>query len=108
MSKSPVCDGSKFTLGLESTYRSMWHRYCKGDVPSLKRMELLQQQRDCEATPVKHCDPTRIAVSVEGNPESVKLNGFDIVSSSLVNHSEENVSQGQIQSNHTTSSDKLS
>ncbi|GFZ08888.1 tetratricopeptide repeat (TPR)-like superfamily protein [Actinidia rufa] len=45
MSKSPLCDGSKFTLGLESAYRDVWRRYCRGDVPSLKRMETLQQQQ---------------------------------------------------------------
>ncbi|KAJ6300230.1 hypothetical protein OIU76_021099 [Salix suchowensis] len=48
MSKSPVCDGPNFTLGLETTYRNIWHRYCKGDVPSLRRMELLQQQGDSQ------------------------------------------------------------
>ena len=95
MSRSSVYDGSKFTLGLESLYRGMWRRYYKGYVPSLKRMELLQQQGVCEATPVKHCDPTRIAVTVDSLPESVKVNGFDNTSSSsMVNHSsEENVNQ---------------
>ncbi|XP_047307864.1 probable UDP-N-acetylglucosamine--peptide N-acetylglucosaminyltransferase SPINDLY [Impatiens glandulifera] len=38
MSNSPLCNGPKFILGVESVYRSMWRRYCKGDVPSLKRM----------------------------------------------------------------------
>ncbi|GAB2255170.1 hypothetical protein Droror1_Dr00008948 [Drosera rotundifolia] len=42
MLKSPVCDGEGFTRGLESVYRHMWRRYCKGDVPSSKRMKLLQ------------------------------------------------------------------
>lgn len=46
MLKSPLCDGSKFTRGLESSYRSMWQRYCNGDVPSLVRME--QQQLDSQ------------------------------------------------------------
>lgn len=44
MSNSPLCDGAKFCSSLESAYRNMWSRYCKGDVPSLKHMELLQQQ----------------------------------------------------------------
>lgn len=44
MHKSPLCDGSKFIRGLESAYRNMWQRYCKGDVPSSRPMEQLQQQ----------------------------------------------------------------
>ncbi|CAL9174116.1 unnamed protein product [Musa hybrid cultivar] len=44
MSKSPVCDGAKFTLGLESTYRNMWHRYCRGDVPATRHIESLKDQ----------------------------------------------------------------
>jgi protein O-GlcNAc transferase len=42
MLKSPLCNGQKFTHGLEAAYRSMWHRYCSGDVPSLSRVELLK------------------------------------------------------------------
>ncbi|KAJ6756083.1 UDP-N-ACETYLGLUCOSAMINE--PEPTIDE N-ACETYLGLUCOSAMINYLTRANSFERASE SPINDLY-RELATED [Salix purpurea] len=60
MSKSPVCDGPNFTLGLETTYRNIWHRYCKGDVPSLRRIELLQQQGIPKEVPVKNTDSTRI------------------------------------------------
>ncbi|KAL3642700.1 hypothetical protein CASFOL_013515 [Castilleja foliolosa] len=44
MLKSPLCNGSKFTQGLESSYRNMWRRYCKDDVPSLRRMETEQLQ----------------------------------------------------------------
>ncbi|CAL9114534.1 unnamed protein product [Musa textilis] len=44
MSKSPVCDGAKFTHGLESTYRNMWHRYCRGDVPATRHIESLKDQ----------------------------------------------------------------
>ncbi|THU62807.1 hypothetical protein C4D60_Mb01t09020 [Musa balbisiana] len=44
MSKSPVCDGAKFTQGLESTYRNMWHRYCRGDVPATRHIESLKDQ----------------------------------------------------------------
>ncbi|GJN04272.1 hypothetical protein PR202_ga21805 [Eleusine coracana subsp. coracana] len=43
MMKSPVCDGEKFTRGLEAAYRKMWLRYCDGDMQSLKRLELLQE-----------------------------------------------------------------
>lgn len=43
MMKSAVCDGEKFTRGLEAAYRNMWRRYCDGDVPSLRRQELLQE-----------------------------------------------------------------
>jgi len=41
MIKSPVCDGESFTRGLESAYRTMWRRYCDGDSPALRRLELL-------------------------------------------------------------------
>jgi hypothetical protein len=43
MMKSPICDGEKFTRGLEAAYRDMWRRYCDGDVPSLRRLELLEE-----------------------------------------------------------------
>ncbi|KAF5747786.1 UDP-N-acetylglucosamine--peptide N-acetylglucosaminyltransferase SPINDLY-like isoform X4 [Tripterygium wilfordii] len=68
MAKSPVCDGLNFTLGLESTYRDMWRRYCKGDVPSLKRMETLQQQAVPVEPPINNSEPTRITISREGPP----------------------------------------
>ncbi|KAL2992825.1 hypothetical protein AAZX31_10G070200 [Glycine max] len=76
MSKSPLCDGAKFILGLESTYRQMWHRYCKGDVPALKCMELLQQPVSSNNPSSKNSEPTRATNSSEGSPESVKANGF--------------------------------
>lgn len=73
MSKSPVCDGAKFALGLESTYRHMWRRYCKGDVPSLKRMELLEQPVTAE----KNSERAAIVAKVsDGSPGSVMANGF--------------------------------
>lgn len=94
MSKSPVCDGPNFILDLESTYRKMWHRYCKDDVPSLKRIEQLREQGFSEAAPIKNSEPTSIPLSLEGPPESVKENGFNAVPSSTANHSsEENGSQ---------------
>uniref|UniRef100_A0A6M2F748 O-GlcNAc transferase C-terminal domain-containing protein n=1 Tax=Populus davidiana TaxID=266767 RepID=A0A6M2F748_9ROSI len=86
MSKSPVCDGPNFTLGLETTYRNMWHRYCKGDVPSLKRIELLQQQEFPKEVPIKNTDSTRITPSRDGPPESIKANGFSAISLPKVDH----------------------
>ncbi|XP_074581727.1 putative UDP-N-acetylglucosamine--peptide N-acetylglucosaminyltransferase SPINDLY [Curcuma longa] len=44
MSKSPICDGAKFARGLESTYRDMWRRYCRNDVPAIRHMESLRDQ----------------------------------------------------------------
>ncbi|KAE9585369.1 putative protein O-GlcNAc transferase [Lupinus albus] len=81
MSKSPVCDGANFILGLESTYRNMWRRYCKGDVPSLKRMELLEQPVAADPS-IKNSDTTN---SRDDNPESVKTNGFNTMQSSKLN-----------------------
>ncbi|XP_052172435.1 probable UDP-N-acetylglucosamine--peptide N-acetylglucosaminyltransferase SPINDLY [Diospyros lotus] len=105
MSKSPLCDGSKFTLGLESAYRSMWKRYCKGHVPSLRRMEMLQQQQKQkqpnhvagEEPAVKFSEPAKTKLSTEGALGSVKSNGFDIETNSMVNISncEENGVQVQ-------------
>lgn len=105
MSKSAVCNGTNFILGLESTYRHMWHRYCKGDVPSSRHMELLQQQGVPEEAPIKTSEQTRIAFSKEGPPGSVvKANGFNSVSPSMVDDScEENWNQ----LNHSTNSGKL-
>jgi len=61
MMKSPVCDGEKFTRGLEAAYRNMWRRYCDGDVPSLRRLELLQEhpfvnKQDSDKTAEKLAD----------------------------------------------------
>eukprot|EP00258_Populus_trichocarpa_P043777 XP_024459796.1 probable UDP-N-acetylglucosamine--peptide N-acetylglucosaminyltransferase SPINDLY [Populus trichocarpa] len=112
MSKSPVCDGPNFTLGLETTYRNMWHRYCKGDVPSLRRIELLQQQGIPEDVPIKNSDSTTITLSRDGPPESrdglpesVKANGFSAVSPPTVNHS---CGENRSQVNNTINSGKLS
>lgn len=65
MLNSPVCDGRKFILGLESIYRNLWHRYCRGDVPSLRTMEMLQKQQDEDAA-VKLSEPSKV----------IKANGF--------------------------------
>ncbi|KAJ6425597.1 hypothetical protein OIU84_026216 [Salix udensis] len=87
MSKSPVCDGPNFTLGLETTYRNIWHRYCKGDVPSLRRIESLQQQGIPKEVPIKNTDSTRIPSSKDGSPESIKANGFSAVPLLKADHS---------------------
>ncbi|GMH30131.1 hypothetical protein Nepgr_031974 [Nepenthes gracilis] len=71
MLKSQVCDGSKFTLGLESTYRDMWHKYCKGEVPSLKRMEMLQKQDSV-------AEPSRVALWKDNSASSPKTNGLNL------------------------------
>nr|CAD1838623.1 unnamed protein product [Ananas comosus var. bracteatus] len=54
MLRSPVCDGTKFVRGLESTYRNMWHRYCRGDAPALKRMELFQEKTELNISVVEN------------------------------------------------------
>ncbi|XP_047330090.1 probable UDP-N-acetylglucosamine--peptide N-acetylglucosaminyltransferase SPINDLY [Impatiens glandulifera] len=53
MSRSPLCDGRKFILGLESSYRTMWRRYCKGDVPSLKHMNNPEISENLSLKPTK-------------------------------------------------------
>ncbi|XP_021765293.1 probable UDP-N-acetylglucosamine--peptide N-acetylglucosaminyltransferase SPINDLY [Chenopodium quinoa] len=76
MVKSPVCDGANFTLGLEEVYRNIWRRYCKGDVPSLKRFEMLQQQQETvsqEASVV----PLKVITSKDDSP--LKTNAFNPV-----------------------------
>eukprot|EP00252_Welwitschia_mirabilis_P017638 TRINITY_DN3902_c0_g1_i1.p1 TRINITY_DN3902_c0_g1~~TRINITY_DN3902_c0_g1_i1.p1 ORF type:complete len:781 (+),score=128.19 TRINITY_DN3902_c0_g1_i1:254-2344(+) len=40
MLKSRLCDGPNFVQGLETTYRQLWHRYCKGDSPALRRCNM--------------------------------------------------------------------
>ena len=77
MSKSPVCDGQKFALGLESTYRDMWCRYCKGDVPSSRNLKMLQEQAVPEE-PVTN-------IFNEGSPNSIKSNGFNVAPRSAPN-----------------------
>lgn len=76
MAKSPVCDGANFTLGLEEIYRNMWRRYCKGDVPSLKRLEMLQKQQEPVSPPeASAVVPLRVVTSKDGSP--LKANGFN-------------------------------
>ncbi|KAK9723572.1 hypothetical protein RND81_05G008900 [Saponaria officinalis] len=74
MAKSPVCNGANFTVGLEEIYRNIWRRYCKGDVPSLKFMEKLQQQQEAitqEASAVA----VTVVTSKDGLP--LKVNGHN-------------------------------
>lgn len=82
MANSPLCDGAKFCSGLESAYRNMWSRYCKGDVPSLKRLELLQQQPPqeqivSEGSAVIVSEATKVTISKGISPEPVRANGFN-------------------------------
>lgn len=79
MIKSPVCDGAKFTLGLEEAYRNIWHRYCKGDVPSSKRMEILQQQQQQQDSVSEEASivPLKVITSKDDSP--LKTNGFNPV-----------------------------
>ncbi|KAL7096559.1 hypothetical protein ACP275_10G086600 [Erythranthe tilingii] len=94
MSKSPLCDGSKFIRGLESAYRKMWRRYCKDDVPSLKQMELAQvppqqQQVVPEEIAVRITEPKKV-ISTFAAP--IKANGFYLgqCSSAKTSNAEEN------------------
>lgn len=84
MARSPVCDGPNFTLGLESAYRNMWRRYCKGDVPSQRHMEILQQELTTEEPAY---EPVRITTSVAGSPGSIKSNGFNPLPTPMLNPS---------------------
>lgn len=101
MLKSPLCDGSKFTQGLESVYRSMWQRYCKDDVPSLRSMEMaklqpLQQLHSQQVVPeelaVRFPEPTKLNISRDGPLAPIKENGFKLGQCSSMNtsHGEEN------------------
>ncbi|KAL8254661.1 hypothetical protein R6Q59_032882 [Mikania micrantha] len=89
MSKSALCNGSKFITGLESAYRDMWRGYCKGNIPSLKRMKTLQNQT------------TQITslISKDDIHGSIMENGFSLGPPRLLT-SEENGSQ----SNQSSSS----
>ncbi|CAI0391285.1 unnamed protein product [Linum tenue] len=97
MSKSPVCDGANFTLGLESAYRDMWRRYCMGDVPSSKHMiQLIQQQEQQVISDVPSDNsqqpPTTISSMTSSREEdllhgsAIKENGFGAAAPSMGNH----------------------
>ncbi|KAF8397927.1 hypothetical protein HHK36_016853 [Tetracentron sinense] len=88
MSKSPVCDGPNFIIGLESTYRDIWRRYCRGHMPSLRNMEMLQKQQQ-EVVPeeqsVRFTEPTRISTPRESPTGSIKSNGLNPIQTSMLN-----------------------
>ncbi|CAN1772276.1 Probable UDP-N-acetylglucosamine--peptide N-acetylglucosaminyltransferase SPINDLY [Linum perenne] len=91
MAKSPLCDGANFILGLESEYRNMWRRYCTGDVPSLKRMELIMQQQQpgvSDAPNDNNSQATTISTSITSSreelPGPIKENGFTTAASPRV------------------------
>lgn len=106
MSKSPVCDGQNFISGLEATYRNMWRRYCKGDVPSLRYMEKLQKQDMPDELTTKTSDPEKITVLGDTFPSTVKCNGFNQVPLPVLNLTTSEESGNQ--SNQTTNSSKPS
>nr|GLL46184.1 probable UDP-N-acetylglucosamine--peptide N-acetylglucosaminyltransferase SPINDLY [Ipomoea trifida] len=91
MLKSPLCDGPKFGQNLEEIYRSIWRRYCKGDVPSLKHLEMLQQQQQQQQEKKTVSEGTvdlpennrSTADSKGGLLGSIKANGFSLSSSTL-------------------------
>ncbi|KAL6507753.1 hypothetical protein OROGR_023948 [Orobanche gracilis] len=90
MLKSPLCNGSIFTHGLESAYRNMWQRYCKDDVPSLRRMEIeLKYQRQVDSQQVVPQETAvRLADSKKvGSTSPIKANGFSIGQCSSMNSS---------------------
>ena len=105
MSKSPVCDGENYILSLESTYRNMWQRYCKGDVPSSRHIEM-QQPVVTEEPDVKNSEPTRITNSRESPPGPIKSNGYSPLTSSMPNVSTCEENGGPL--NQTINSGKLS
>ena len=81
LSKLRISLGPSFAVALESAYRSMWRSYCKGEVPSLKRMEKLQ--REVQEDPLIS---SRLNVTGEATP-SLKANGSAPVPSSLLTQS---------------------
>ncbi|XP_051132063.1 probable UDP-N-acetylglucosamine--peptide N-acetylglucosaminyltransferase SPINDLY [Andrographis paniculata] len=108
MLKSPLCDGSKFTRNLESTYRSMWRRYCNGDVPSSRTMDQLQQQQGTAELVVRVAEPSMITTTRDGsNGGPIIANGFNPGQSSSSNtfQGEEN---GSLSNQTASSSGKLS
>lgn len=98
MAKSPVCNGAKFTKDLESAYRNMWHRYCRGDAPALKNMEAFKlHQPQSEKITIMFSDIGE-ATGVEENhqQQAVKANGMSLVSSSTPSLTSSQENQNQI------------
>ncbi|KAJ6791412.1 putative UDP-N-acetylglucosamine--peptide N-acetylglucosaminyltransferase SPINDLY [Iris pallida] len=95
MVKSPVCDGAKFARGLESGYRNMWQRYCRGDVPSLKYLDSLQlQQPNPEKISVMFSDVAKNTAVEEKQNLPVNINGVNAVSlatSNVSNFADQNL-----------------
>ena len=89
MAKSTVCNGPKFTQDLESAYRSMWHRFCRGDVPALKNLEALQlQQPQPDKISIMFSDVAKgTTVEENNNQTTLKMNGVNSNSSSTSNSS---------------------
>ncbi|KAK8953261.1 putative UDP-N-acetylglucosamine--peptide N-acetylglucosaminyltransferase SPINDLY [Platanthera guangdongensis] len=107
MLKSPLCDGSKFTKQLESLYRSMWHRYCKGDVPAQRHMEALQKEQYAHSDKItvifsKSVKTTNHLDEHEENHHlSTKDNGRYLAASSSLKHTSSvgaNVNNGGLNS----------
>ncbi|PIN16656.1 protein O-GlcNAc transferase [Handroanthus impetiginosus] len=115
MLKSPLCGGPKFIQGLESVYRNMWRRYCKGDMPSLKHMEMAQlqqhqqlhsQQVIPEEAAVTSAEPTMANISRDGPLAPIKANGFNTGQCSSPNASHRGENGSLLNQNSNT--DKLS
>lgn len=97
MAKSPVCNGAKFTRDLESLYRIMWKRYCRGDVPALKNLEALQlQQPQPDKISIMFSDIAKSTIVEENHQPTVKMNGVSSVSSSSLNLSSSEASHNQV------------
>ncbi|KAI9077070.1 hypothetical protein K1719_040892 [Acacia pycnantha] len=65
--------------------KSVWRRYCKGDVPSLKRMEFLQQAATMSNPSNKTSESIRMANSIESSPGSVKTSELNSSQPSKLN-----------------------
>lgn len=76
MLKSKISDGHNFVHGLESTYRKLWHRYCEGDVPSLRR---------CNMENLHEGSTTMSGVGVEDMPNDANGKEIFITRTSLLN-----------------------
>ncbi|KAK8506971.1 hypothetical protein V6N13_024988 [Hibiscus sabdariffa] len=106
MSKSPVCDGQNFISGLETAYRSMWHRYCKGDVPSLRYMEMLKNEGIPEESTIETFEPERVTISKDNSQGSIESNGFNQAPLAMLNPTTLEGNGSQL--NQTTNSSELS
>lgn len=86
MAKSPVCNGPKFTKDLESSYRVMWQRYCRGDIPSHKNLEALKcSQPQPDKISVMFTDVAKIASLEENHLPVAEMNGSSLSSQQNLN-----------------------